>query len=297
MSAIGETAMIPKERWVKALTLFILFTAAFSLVVDWFLIQMGLKRLYMAALMWSPGLAALLTFKLMKIDLSALGWKWGPSRYHAAAYLIPVVYGVLAYMLVWSLGFGAPGNPEYVKELRYYLGTPDWPAGRVLIFGMILQVTIGLVWHMATALGEEIGWRGFLTPLLMRRMGFAGASVVTGLVWALWHVPIILCTSYNAGPTGLPLQMALFTLMLIALSFVMTWLRLRSGSLWPAVTLHAAHNAIVLSVLQPFTLPNEQTPMFAGEFGLILPLVIVPFALYAWYRAKAQGHAGPVHPH
>jgi len=51
---------------------------------------------------------------------------------------------------------------------------------------------VGLVQSLATALGEEIGWRGFLVPELFKTMGFTSAALFSGVVWACWHYPLVI---------------------------------------------------------------------------------------------------------
>src|ERR1051325_7008488 len=78
------------------------------------------------------------------------------------------------------------------------------------------------------ALGEEIGWRGFLVPELSRFMNFTQVGLISGVIWTLWHFPLILFGNYHgAGP--LWYSLAMFTLLVMATSFVQAWLRLASG--------------------------------------------------------------------
>ena len=67
-------------------------------------------------------------------------------------------------------------------------------------------------------------------PELAKRFSFTAIAVLSGVIWALWHVPIIVFASYNAG-TGW-YGLAVVSANIIGLCFVLTWLRLTSGSLW-----------------------------------------------------------------
>ncbi|MCJ9429785.1 CPBP family intramembrane glutamic endopeptidase [Kordiimonas marina] len=294
MSANGQTDTLPAGKVLVAVALFLALTALFSAGAYVLVLQLGLLRYYIALLMWAPGLAALLSCRVMGVKTASLGWRWGNPRWTVAGYLLPVIYGVIAYGLIWQLGLGGMGNTGFVVDLGRYLGLSGWSDGATLAFGIAILATVGMIWHVATALGEEIGWRGFLMPQLMRVMPFPLAALVTGLVWSLWHVPLIYYTTYNAGPVNLNLQMAYFTLLTVGLSFIMGYLRLRSGSLWPAAVLHAAHNALVLSILQPMTVQYADTWRYANEFGLVLPVVVASFGLVAWYRASKEGLTGPI---
>jgi hypothetical protein len=89
--------------------------------------------------------------------------------------------------------------------------------------------------------------------------------------------------SYGAGSTPLAYRIACFSAMVIADGVIMAWLRMKSGSNWPAVIMHATHNGVIQAFFDAITAPTSATPWFIGEFGIAL----VPFAgLAAWYFWK-----------
>jgi uncharacterized protein len=132
-------------------------------------------------------------------------------------------------------------------------------------------------------LGEEIGWRGFLVPELFKKMGFTGTALFSGIIWALWHYPVLIGADYNAG-TPAWYGLTCFTVMVLALSFIFAWLRLKSGSLWTAALLHASHNLYVQAIFTPLTHKSGSTAWFIDEFGLALPIVTIAFAIFFWSR-------------
>jgi uncharacterized protein len=143
--------------------------------------------------------------------------------------------------------------------------------------------TVGMVRAMSSGLGEEIGWRGFLVPELYKNYGFTAASLISGAVWAVWHYPILIWGDYNAGtPTWYGLTC--FTVMVVASGFIFAWLRLKSGSLWTGAILHGSHNLYVQLIFTPLTRNTGKTAWFIDEFGAVLPLVTVAFAIYFWRR-------------
>ena len=135
-----------------------------------------------------------------------------------------------------------------------------------------------------TALGEEVGWRGFLVPELAKKMSFAKVSLVSGLTWAVWHYPVIVLADYR-GSTPVWYSMACFTLMVVAISFAYAWLRLKSGSLWTGMWLHASHNLFVQSYFDRLTVDTGPTGWIIGEFGIGLVIVSVLVAVYYWRKA------------
>lgn len=269
--------------------MFLGLTALFAAVAYYFVIEHGLRRYYVAFLMWTPALAVFAGARLGYIELSSLGWRWPAGRWIAIAYGLPILYGLLAYTIIWIGGFGGLLDAKFTQEVSYFLGLDGWSEGATIAFGILMFGTVGMIWHMATAFGEEIGWRGFLTPALLARFSFPIASLAVGLVWAVWHMPIIFFTSYNAGPSDIEIQFLNYTVMTVGLSFVLSYLRLKSDSLWPAVVLHAAHNIYVLTIMQPMTIQYKETWRYASEFGFILPLIVLVLGLLCWRQATRDG--------
>ena len=116
-------------------------------------------------------------------------------------------------------------------------------------------------------------------------MSFTATALISGVIWSVWHFPILIFADYNAG-TATWYALTCFTVMVIAISFVFAWMRLKSGSLWTAAMLHASHNLYVQAIFTPLTRDTGRTAWFIDEFGAVLPLVAVAFAIYFWTRRK-----------
>jgi membrane protease YdiL (CAAX protease family) len=152
---------------------------------------------------------------------------------------------------------------------------------------VLIRATLGVVLSMTTALGEEIGWRGFLVPELARKLSFARVALVSGVVWSLWHYPILLFADYH-GQTPSWYSLSCFTLMVLGISFVFAWIRLASGSVWPAAILHASHNLWIQSVFDPLTGDTGRTAWVIGEFGAALAIAAIVAGLVVATRAKTR---------
>jgi membrane protease YdiL (CAAX protease family) len=72
--------------------------------------------------------------------------------------------------------------------------------------------------------------------------------------------------------------------MVISISFVFAWMRLKSGSLWTGAMLHASHNLFVQAVFTPLTRNTGKTAWYIDEFGAVLPAISIVFAVYFWRR-------------
>jgi len=237
---------------------------------------------YVAGLMWCPAVGALLTCKFLGRPIASLGWKLGPTRYIVLSYLIPLGYATITYSVAWLTGIAAL-NPIQTADAfsKYFgLGPLSKPIGISLYF--LVVATIGVIQNCATTLGEEIGWRGFLVPELAKRFSFMSTAVLSGAIWALWHVPIIVFAGYNMG-TGL-YGLVVVSANMIVLCFVLTWLRLKSGSLWTGVILHASSNHFIQQFFDPMTSYTGNAKYILGEFGIGMTVVVAVLAFYFWTR-------------
>jgi len=107
---------------------------------------------------------------------------------------------------------------------------------------------------------------------------------------------VLIWGDYNAGtPTWYGLTC--FTVMVISISFVFAWMRLKSGSLWTGAMLHASHNLFVQAIFTPLTRNTGKTAWFIDEFGAVLPAVTVVVAIYFWRRRKELPTSTETHDH
>ena len=143
---------------------------------------------------------------------------------------------------------------------------PDGGIANAVINFLIQVVILALTF----ALAKEIGMRGYLQPRLMS-LGRRRALLVVGVVWASWHMPLILLTP--VFPVGNKLiSLPLFYGTVVAASFIFGYLRIYTGSVWPASIAHAVHNA-AWGVLGAFTATSSAVLVnkyLAGDFGVLI---------------------------
>jgi membrane protease YdiL (CAAX protease family) len=238
--------------------------------------------LYVTALMWCPALGALITCRALGRPVASLGWKWIP-RYQWLGYLIPLGYALAAYLAVWLTGLGGFPNRDFLDRIATVAGWKGFPPGVVLVLYVALQGTVGMVSSTASALGEEIGWRGFLVPELAKVSSFTTTAFVSGIIWASWHVPLILFADYH-GKTPAWFSLTCFAVMVIGIGFLFAWIRLRSGSIWACAFLHASHNLFIQSILTPLTTDTGRTAWAIDEFGGALALAAIAVAVIVWRK-------------
>lgn len=254
----------------------------------------GGRGAYAVGAMWGPGLAALLTCWITGQPIASLGWKWGRSRWQVLSYLWPLAVCIITYSLVYAAGFGGIPDPDAVAALRKSLGWPEAGTWTVVIGWFVLFATTGFVRGVATALGEEIGWRGFLGPLLHDRVGFTRGALFTGAIWAVWHFPVIFFSNYNDA-TPWWFATPCFVVEVLCLAVVMSWIRMRSGSLWTGAFAHASINLFNQGFFAPLT--SSKGPMTAytiNESGAVLPIVLLGAAIFVWRKRGAVGAVRPV---
>ncbi len=240
--------------------------------------------------MWCPALAAFTTLLLNDRTLADLGWKWPARKYALISWYIPLIYAGIAYAIVWISGLGGFPNHEFMHSLVGRMGERLSPAASTLLY-IVLTGSYGLIGSLSRALGEEIGWRGFLVPELAKTTSFTTTALVSGMVWACWHYPGLIWGDYNSG-TPSWYGVTCFTVMVVAISIVFAWLRLKSGSLWTGAILHASHNLYVQAIFTPLTENRGKTAWYIDEFGAILPIVAVAFAIYFW-RKRGEVETAP----
>lgn len=200
-----------------------------------------------ALAMWMPAVAAIISHKNMGDDWSyrflpdiKVEWKF----YLQMWFIIPVfvILGAGVYYFLFS------------EDVDFTLSSLRGLAGQGVnlppLSSMVL-VTLFSLFTMAPlinsflAFGEELGWRGYLYPLLKERFGQRRADLYTGLIWGIWHLPILLMGhNYGRATWGYPLT-NLLTMMIfctVVQIIFRYWLE-KAGSIWIVALAHGSINA------------------------------------------------------
>ena len=250
---------------------------------------------YIRLLMWSPGLAALLTLRLGLGVGPSIGWRWPRPSQVAVSCCIPIAYLLVTYVIGIGAGGGSFPNAQYVQSTRKSFAWTTSPEWVVMLGFLVLTGITRIITESATALGEEIGWRGFLVPALARRFTFGWTALISGVIWSGWHLPLIFVHQPNAFGRENLIGAGCLVLSLTGASFPLAWLRLRSGSVWSATLFHSAHNVFNGFALA-LVLSNAQSPLLLDETGLIMAGVGICLAiLFLWleHRSPASSREQP----
>jgi membrane protease YdiL (CAAX protease family) len=280
---------VTARSW-KKIGCFYALTMLFSGVFGAFVLRAGQMAagnlLYVTGAMWSPALAAFATKGIFGESIRELPWKWGNARYAWLGYVIPILYTVPVYLIVWLSGLGA-FNVAFLQKTAAEFGWKNFPPSMTLTLFVLITATIGLIPKLSRALGEEIGWRGFLVPELAKVVSFPKVALISGLMWAAYHYPVLLFADYNGGGPRW-YSLICFTVMVVAGSFILAWLVLRAQSLWPAAIFHASHNLFVQSICTPLTRDTGPTKYIIDEFGIGLVITSVIGAVTVCLLARRQ---------
>jgi membrane protease YdiL (CAAX protease family) len=169
-------------------------------------------------------------------------------------------------------------------------GLEGIPPAAVFALIAVQSVVLGPLLGLPMAFGEEYGWRGFLQSELVK-MGKARGILLLGIIWGVWHAPIIaMGHNYPGYPLLGPVVMTLYT---IGLGFFLGYAVLKSGSVWLAAFLHGLNNQVASFLFVAVYRPDD--PLFSfgtGLYGIAVWAVVVA-ALLLLDRKAWTGPAEP----
>ena len=264
----------------------------------------ALSGFYLMACMLIPALASILVRAFTKEGFRKMGWapgfQNGGWKWYLAAFFGPtlcMLLGAVAYFLIFPARFDPSGAA--MKAVLSQAGIAEAQIPLVMGVQLIQGLLIGPIINVPFTLGEELGWRSYLLPKLTGLYGQRKAILLSGLVWGLWHAPIIaMGHNYGTGYWGWPilgiLAMVVFCL---AMGSFEAFLTFRTGSVWPAAMAHSSLNAITATPVY-FALGTNSPfvgPMMTGLIGgwALLALAILCY-LRSGKEARADGHEGDV---
>ncbi len=202
--------------------------------------RQGVALAAWSAAMWGPGLAAIVTTRFVAGQgLGTLNLRHlGPKRPYLWAWLLPPALAIVT----WALGAGRLDCTfAAIREaMAQAPGGQGVPPGMVVAIQIVFSFTLAPLFNCIFALGEELGWRGFLLPHLLP-LGQWRAILLSGAVWGVWHAPAILQGhNYPGRPVLGVFMMIVFCLLL---GTILSWLYLQTRSPWTPTLAHGSLNA------------------------------------------------------
>lgn len=297
---MSDPARASAAKAKQGLAIYFLVLVVGSGIVEWLIVSggglMGQDHPnLMLLLMWMPALSSAVARLALREGIRDVSFRFGGKvglRSVGFAILMPLIVGTLAYGVAWTtglVGFSAitPSPAELAMSPAAVWLAGLEPMSRFLVsvaLGATVFVAINCFW---TA-GEEIGWRGYMLTRLVAA-GVPRPLFASGLIWAVWHVPLILSGVYASGPNPW-LAAGLFMVTVMGVALVIGVLRLRSGSVWPAIVLHAAWNSLILNPFDRSSI-GPGAALWVGESGVLVALVsllVGVIVVYAWRKRGAR---------
>src|SRR6266700_3238079 len=197
------------------------------------------------------------------------------------------LFTVLTFGISWTiwLGLRALGVPF---PLRVSIGMFG-PALAALLVRLLRHEGFSDAGLRLVGRGRTGAFRIYLAAYLLPRLAPLGgiyAAIITGIIWGLWHAPVIVLDGYNyPGHPWLGIgMMVIFT---VSLSMIFAWLRFRSGSIWPSTLAHAAINAQAGFGLLLLSRADSLLGVPLGIIGLV-PMIALAIWLAATGRLKPE---------
>lgn len=212
------------------------FLVTFAVTWACFLTVVRMSQGSAAPTLTGKGLVLLGTFAPSLVAIALTGWEGGGAA----------VKALLGRMLqapasAWWYLFAV----SYMAAIKlsvavvYRVGTGAWPRfGQESIAIILAAIVISTPFQS----GEEIGWRGYALPRLATYMGFGAGSVVLGIIWALWHLPLFYVSWADTYHQSFPVWAAEVTALSVAIAWLYTHTK---GSLLLTMLMHSAVNQTI----------------------------------------------------
>ena len=198
-----------------------------------------------ALAMWMPGIAALIVTRFVekeKLTTLNLG-KLGTKGIYFWAWFVPIIMVLITGLLTWAFGLGTFDSEFSIITDSLAQLPEDLPTSPLVFLAVQIasSITLAPLFNTLFALGEELGWRGFLLPKLLPS-GQTEAILMSGIIWGVWHAPAILQgLNYPEYPILGVFLMLVFT---VLLGVFLSWLYLETRSPWAPALAHGTINAV-----------------------------------------------------
>lgn len=246
--------------------------------------------------MFMPALSSILTRLITKEGFAGLMLRprfRGRIKYYIAGWLLPgvlILAGAALYFAVFPHTFDS--SLSFLKMV-FLKQLATRSIGTIILMQMTLGWLAAPFINLIPALGEELGWRGYMLPKLCALLGARKAVPVSGIIWGLWHAPLIAAGhNYGTGYWGWPVTGILgMVVFCMAFGSFLAWLTLKSGSALPAALAHAGFNGFA-SIGVYFCRGGAYSP-FVGPVatGIVGGAPLLLAAYFFWRRSRSLAFA------
>lgn len=273
----------------RGLMIFFALVVVLEAVILTVIITTG-NPLWIYALMWSVALSSIIARLVLREGFSDVSFRWGGRStwwYVAFGFWFALVVGFVAWGAAWLTGIAEFGPQAQGLVASFVDGTS--PVATFVV-GLALSATVGTLFGMLSAAGEEIGWRGYMT-IRMIDAGVPRPLLVSGIIWGCWHLPLIFAGIIFSEHPILLLAAVVFVVAATSMNYILSWVRLQTGSIWPCIVVHAAYNSIIQSAFMAATVGGAI--WILGEVGIFVAAVLTVAAVLVcrrpWTMLRAPG--------
>ena len=287
---MSNTAIFNKKQIVK----YLVSTFGIAWIIQigvYFLSKTNLASMYqliLAVMMFVPMLGVVISGAKIK-DMGFKPKIKKNIKYILIAWFSPVILtalGAALYFIIFPSHFDISGNylvENFGEDTLKQLEQQGLTYPIYILISIISCITYTPFLNMFFALGEEVGWRGFLYPQLKSKFGYKSGNIIGGVIWGIWHWPLIWLIGYEYGTDyiGFPVTgMLLFCIITIGLGIICDWLYEKSDCIWLPALLHGSFNSAATIPLSVTNADNSSMRLLgSAPNGLISGLPIIVFAL------------------
>lgn len=249
----------------KGLAIYFVVLIILTGLLEWLLLRTGdpiakhIGLVYL--LMWAPAIASFVARLILREGIRDVSFKLQRAfglKALIIGWLYPVPVGVIAYGLAWLTGLATFSM-----------------SGMSFVTALAFNLIVGVLYSATSTTGEEIGWRGYMLTRLFDAK-ILRPVLISGVIWGLWHLPLILSGQYASGPNP-TLSAVIFMALIVPTTYLVSWLRLQSGSIWPPIIFHASWNSLIQGVFDQST---KETSIWLGESGILVALVSLALVIF-----------------
>lgn len=240
--------------------------------------------------MTAPAISAVILQKyIYKEPLKDIGLTFKKLNIKKVLTPILLLWLIIALFFVINIILGNAdfSIQNFVDRTRELTGqeVPELPIPPVaLLILMVVQGGIlGAIANFPFALGEELGWRGLLFNET-KKLGFVKSSLIIGIVWGIWHAPVILMGhNYPGYPVEGIFMMTLFTLVA---SFLLNYLRIHSGSVVSPTIFHGALNGVAGGL--GMFIVTDSNPLITSIAGIVGIVAILLTTIFVYTKEREK---------
>lgn len=281
-----------KKLTIKRIWIFLFFAFIFNYIIGIAFSdkQGGITSVALGGtVMLYPAIANIITRIITKEGVEE-HYLRGNVKKHKWVYIGAVLFPIIAgFVIVLAMHFCFDRDTDMGEMFDLVLGDMG---GTKMFVGMMLMGITQTIPLLFMGFGEEFGWRAYLTPKLEKLMPRWAAICITGVIWGVWHAPLIWYGyDFGTGYPGFPyVGVIAMAVGCIPFSYVLTEMTERSKSVFPAAICHMLFDIVVNYPLAVFVdrVAWEENSLLAGTLILGFPQLLVSIGIIVYKLTKKK---------